>query len=79
MASSGLKYLYVPATDVGARREFYSGAVGLQEMYSSEEEGALAYDCAGLQFTVYFSADADLSKPHAGRSSLVGQWVAMLP
>ena len=59
MASSGLRYLYVPATDLAAMREFYSGAVGLHEMYFSEGEGALAYNCAGFQFTVYFSADAD--------------------
>ena len=59
MASPGLRYLYVPATDLSAMREFYSGAVGLQEIYFSEDEGGLAYDCAGLQFTVYFSAVAD--------------------
>ena len=54
MGSSGLSYLYVPASDLRAMREFY-GTVGLEEIYFSEVEGAFAYSCAGFSLRSTFS------------------------
>jgi len=35
-------------------RQFYSDLLGLDEIYFSEEpDGAVAYDCDGLQFTIF--------------------------
>jgi len=53
MSGSGVKFLYVPVSDLDAMRHFYTELVGLDEIYFAADE-ALAYDCDGLQFTMLF-------------------------
>jgi len=55
MPEPGLRFLYIPASNLDAMREFYSEHLSLDEIWFEEEEG-LAYDCDGLQFTILFDA-----------------------
>lgn len=48
---NGVKFLYVPANDLDAMREFYTERIGLQEIYFQAGEG-IGYNCDGFQFTV---------------------------
>lgn len=50
---SGVRFLYLPTRDLDAMRRFYGGLVGLEEIYFADDEQLLAYDCDGLQFTIY--------------------------
>lgn len=57
-AQAGVKFVYLPARDLAAMRRFYTDLLGLHEIHHSEDERMLAYDCDGLQFTIYESPDA---------------------
>ncbi len=56
---AGVKFLSLPALDLGAMREFYTDRIGLHEIYHSDADRTLAYDCDGLQFTILESPDAE--------------------
>lgn len=56
--STGIRFVYVPALDLRDMRAFYTGTLELTELYYSEEEGLLAYDVNGFQFTIYEAHDA---------------------
>ena len=58
MSGPGVKFMYTPANDLSAMRHFYGDLVGLDEIYFSEEEGVLAYDCGGFQFSVFTAPSA---------------------
>lgn len=69
--SAGVRFLYVPAVDIVAMRRFYSELLGLEEIHFSQEEGSLAYDCDGFQFTVYAVAGSQTAAvPGRGRRDL---------
>jgi catechol 2,3-dioxygenase-like lactoylglutathione lyase family enzyme len=58
-----LRFLYIFGNDVDAMRRFYSDVLGLKEIYyASGADGGLAYDCDGLQFTI-FPAQSILPTP----------------
>jgi catechol 2,3-dioxygenase-like lactoylglutathione lyase family enzyme len=49
-----LRFLYIFCNDVDAMRRFYSNVVGLKEVYYAPgDHGGLAYNCNGLQFTIF--------------------------
>lgn len=53
----GVRFLYLYCNDLTAMRHFYSELLGLNEIYyAAEPEPAVAYDCDGLQFTIFFDA-----------------------
>ncbi len=78
MSGPGVRFLYIPASDLAAMREFYSGLLGLDEIFFSEEEG-LAYDCEGFQFTILPAAEA-VVRPEgwATQPGWVGATTAMI-
>ena len=41
MPVPGVKFLYVPCSDLAAMRRFYTDLVGLDEVYHSEDDGRL--------------------------------------
>lgn len=50
----GVKFIYLFCNDLDVMRHFYSDLVGLNEIYfSPDPDGAVAYDCDGLQFTIF--------------------------
>ena len=51
----GVRFLYIPASNLAAMRRFYSDHLGLAEVWFEAAEG-VAYDCDGLQFTVLLDA-----------------------
>lgn len=53
MSVPGVRSLCVPCSDLGAMRHFYTQLVGLNEIYQSIDDRTLAYDCQGLQFTIF--------------------------
>ncbi len=53
---TGLKFLYVPARDLTSMQRFYSEFLGLEEIYTSDDQ--VAYACNGFQFSIYSAPDA---------------------
>ena len=54
MAALSLRFLYIHCTDLEAMRHFYTDLLGLTEtFYTPGPEGALAYACDELQFTIF--------------------------
>lgn len=49
---ASIRFLYVHCTDLDAMRHFYTTLVGLDEIYYSDSERTVAYNCDGLQFTI---------------------------
>lgn len=54
----GVKFIYLFCTDLAAMRHFYGVLLGLQEIYFSATEGSVAYNCDGLQFTIFEREEA---------------------
>ena len=52
MAVPGVKFVYLHCSDLAAMRRFYTELVGLDEIYHSDDDRTVAYDCDGLQFTI---------------------------
>ena len=63
MSAPGVKFLYVHCQDLSEMRQFYSGLLEFDEIYFSADEGMVAYNCDGLQFTLVESADVVPLKP----------------
>ena len=55
---SGVRFIYIPCVDLDAMRHFYSTLLALDEIYHSDDDGMVAYDCDGLQFSIFQSVDA---------------------
>jgi catechol 2,3-dioxygenase-like lactoylglutathione lyase family enzyme len=54
MTNASLRFLYIFCNDVAGMRHFYSYILGLEEVfYAPGKEGGLAYNCDGLQFTIF--------------------------
>lgn len=60
MAQPGVQFLYVPARDLAAMRDFYHAVIGLEERFYSEDKGLASYICGGFQFTIFSAPDAAL-------------------
>ena len=67
----GVRHVYLSAEDLDAMRWFYGALLALEEVYFSAEEQLLAFDCDGLQFTIY---GADVEPSAAGWATQPG-WV----
>lgn len=52
MNKAGIKFIYLYCNNLKKMREFYSEILQLNEIYYAEGQ-ALAYDCDGLQFTIF--------------------------
>ena len=50
---SGVRFIYIPCSEQPAMRRFYTNLLGLDEIYHSEEDRSVVYDCDGLQFSIY--------------------------
>lgn len=61
MAQPGIQFLYIPARDLSQMRDFYHGAVGLEERFFSPEKGLASYNCGGFQVTIFADPGAPLS------------------
>ncbi len=64
MAEPGVRFLYVPAIDLDAMRDFYSDVLGLNEIWFKPGQG-VAYDCDGFQFAIFFDP---------GDNTVLGEW-----
>lgn len=51
MPGASVRYLYLPCDDLPAMRRFYGELIGLDEIWFGD--GMVAFDCGGLQFTVF--------------------------
>ena len=58
MPVPGVRFLYIGCNDLSRMRTFYSDLVGLDEIYYSDDDRTLGYDCDGFQFTVIESTEA---------------------
>ncbi|MEO1060495.1 MAG: VOC family protein [Actinomycetota bacterium] len=65
----GVRHIYLSAEDLDAMRRFYGWLLALEEIYYSAEEQLLAFDCDGLQFTIY---GADVEPTAAGWATQPG-------
>lgn len=62
VAELGVRFLYLPASDLEAMRHFYSELLGLDEIWFTADQG-VAYDCDGLQFTILQEPEAEPVQP----------------
>ena len=57
-----VRFIYFYCQDLAAMRHFYSELIGLKETYFSEDDRpSVAYDCDGLQFTIYKSDNVSVT------------------
>ena len=66
---SGVRFIYIPCSELPAMRRFYTDLVGLDEVYHSEEDRSVAYDCDGLQFSIF---ETELAVPSIGWATQPG-------
>lgn len=64
MPEPGIRFLYIPASDIASMRLFYSDLLGLDEIWFKAGQG-VAYDCEGFQFAIFLDA---------GSSLVFGEW-----
>lgn len=77
MAEPGVRFLYVPASNLDAMRRFYTELLGLEEVWFAAAEG-VAYDCAGLQFTILHDPEAAAAEGWATQPGWTGDTVGAI-